>query len=225
MAGTVADIFTLMEMLDQELETGSGEIDEVSALNAVIQAQYYFETVAATYPKALQDTLNISTVQGVETTTWPSALLRLDALWMLDTNGLPIQKVEIIEEAGGHVPNLPWPVDILTVGVTPGTPYAAYVNMNNLYWLPMPDSVRNLRVYGLLRKARFVDRTSAVNYEYGLHLPLAQFAVKVLQMGADDVSADLNAFAGQVYTPTLKMLRNFNRTGPKSRRYTEFHTT
>ena len=44
---TIANILALMEMLDNQLETGSGEPDESRAILAITQAQHYFEMEAA----------------------------------------------------------------------------------------------------------------------------------------------------------------------------------
>lgn len=223
--GTVADVLSVMEMLDNELETGSGETDEQSAITALQQAQNWFETVCSTYPRVLQDVVNIVTVANTETTQWPSALLRLDAIWLLDANGNPIRKLDRIEETGGHAPSLPWPLDITTMAGATGTPFGYYGNMANFYWLPTPAGVNSLRIYGLLEKARFVNRTSDFNYPYRCHLPFAAFADRLLQQGADDVSLDLEELANQAFGPLLKQLKKFDRTSPHGRDYTEHHTT
>lgn len=223
--GTVADVLAVMEMLDQELETGVAETDEAAAVLALIQAQHYFEALCAINPRILQDTLNIATVANTETTTWTSSILRLDALWLLDSNSYPIRKLDRIEEAGGHAPSLPWPLDVTTLAGTSGVPYAYYGNMKNFYWLPLPSGVNSLRVYGFLEKARFVDRNSDFNYPYRCHLAFATFATRLLQQGADDVSLDLEELSGQAFGPLMKQLRKFDRTGPHGREYTEYHTT
>lgn len=223
MAGTVADIFDLMEMLDNELETESGGVDAADALIAAIQAQHYLEVLAASMPRVLQSTVDVVTAASTETTTWTSSILRLDALWLLDSNSRPIRKMTRIDEVGGHVPNLPWPVQVSEVGT--GAPGAYYGNMANFYWLPTPDGVHSLRVYGFIEQSRFASRSSAVSYPYRLHLPMAQFAVKLLALGVSDDTIDLDGLAAQVYTPALRQLRKFDRSGPHGRHYTEHHTT
>lgn len=222
--GTVADVLSVMELLDGELETGSGESDETKAITALTQAQHYFETLCATYPKILQDTTTVVTAASTESSSWSSSLLRLDALWLLDANSRPISKLRKIEDIGGHVPSLPWPLDVVySSGV--GSPYGYYANMRNFYWLPLPDGVSTLRIYGFLTKARFAARTDDFNYPYNCHLPFAQFAVRLMQIGDDDVSLDLMQLAGSVFTPVLKQLRKFDVSEPSARHYSEFHTT
>ena len=223
MAGTVADIFALMQLLDNELETGSGEVDEADALTAVIQAQHFFETFAATQPRILQSTVTVNTTANTETTTWTSSILRLDGIWYLDANSNPIHSLERIDDVGGHVPSLPWPVQIYSFPT--GTPLAYYGNMENFYWLPKPNGTHTLRVYGLLEQTRFTARSSSVSYPYRAHLAFAQFAVKLLSLGVNDGAGDLDAFAAQVYTPLLRQLRRFDRNGPHGRHYTEYHST
>lgn len=223
--GTVADVLAVMELLDNELETGSGETDETSAITALIQAQHYFETLCAITPRTLQDTVTISTTASTETTTWTSALIRFDAMWLLDANGLPIRQIESIDEVGGHAPGLPWPLDMVTVVGASGSPFAFYGNMRNFYWLNIPADVVTMRIYGFLEKARFIDRTSDFNYPYRCHLAFAQFATHIMQIGADDVSTDLEKLGARIFSPVLTQLKRFNRSGPQARHYSEFHTT
>mgnify|MGYP001578866723 CR=1 FL=1 len=225
MAGTVADILGLMELIDNELETASGEVDETDAITACIQAQHYLETLAASMPKILQSTVNVTTTNDTETTTWTSSILRLDAIWFLDSNSRPIRKLARIDEVGGHVPSLPWPFQVTLPTFGTGAPFAYYGNMANFYWLPRPDGTHTLRVYGFIEQTRFTVRTSAVSYPYRLHLPMAQFAAKLMSVGVNDDTMDLDRLAAQVYTPALRQLRKFDRGGPRGRHYTEFHTT
>jgi hypothetical protein len=222
--GTVADVLGVMELLDGELETGSGETDETKAISALTQAQHYFELLCATHPRILQDTTTVVTVAATESSSWATSLLRLDAIWLLDANSRPISKLRKIEDIGGHVPSLPWPLDILNSSGS-GSPYGYYANMRNFYWLPLPDGVSTMRIYGFIEKARFSARTDDFNYPYRTHLPFAQFATRLLQIGDDNVSADLMQLAGNVFGPVLKQLRKFDLSEPSARHYTEFHTT
>lgn len=223
MAGTVADIFSLMELLDGELETESGGVDEADALTAAIQAQHFFENFCATQPRVLQSTVNVTTTADTETTTWTSTILRLDGIWYLDANSNPIHKLERIEEVGGHVPALPWPVQVFSFST--GTPVAYYGNMANFYWLPKPNATHTIRIYGFIEQSRFTSRSSSVSYPYRTHLPMAQFATRLLSMGVSDSTEDLQSLAVQVYTPLMRQLRKFDRVQPHGRYYTEFHST
>lgn len=224
--GIVSDIFPLLELLDNELDTGTGENDAAAALIALTQAQHYFELLCATMPRVLQDTVNIATVANTETTTWTSSVLRLDGIWLLDSAGKPIREILRIDDVGGHAPALPWPIDVLYGNVGSGSPYGYYGNMRNFYWLPLPDAAASIRLYGFISKARFAAATDDFNYPYNTHLAFAQFATKLMSMGSGDDTADLDKLAGQVFRPLLKQLSRFDRTAPASARtYSEFHVT
>ena len=223
--GTVANVLSVCELLDNELETASGEPDEARAITALVQAQHYFETLAATYPDVLQDTTTVTTTAATEATTWATTLLRLDALWYLDSNSNPIRQLKRISEIGGHVPSLPWPMQVTLSAIGSGAPYGYYGNMSDFFWLPKPDATHTLRIYGLVEKDRFTVRTNDFNYHYRLHLPFAQFAVKLLSIGVADDTMELDKLAGQLFTPVLRQLNNSDRSEPHSRHYTEFHTT
>lgn len=223
MAGTVADILDLMELLDNELRTGSGEPDEDRSVKALIQAQHFFENLAATYPDIFSSTVNTTTADATETSSF--AVLRVDALWYLDTNGRPVRKLKRIEEIGGHVPSLPWPLQITIAQGGSGAPFGYFANMQNFYWLPLPDGVHTVRIYALLEQTRFSTRSSSVFYPYRCHLPFAQFATKLLSVGLGDAEPELEKLGAQVFTPLIRQLQQFDRSEPSSRHYTEFHST
>lgn len=225
MAGTVADILDLMELIDQELDVDAGEADEANAILAITQAQHYLETLAAALPRTFQTVTTVTTTANTETTTWTSALLRLDALWYLDANSNPIRKLTRIDEVGGHVPTLPWPLDLTVGAAGTGAPYGYYGNMANFYWLPKPDATYTLRIYGLLEQTRFTARANTVFYPYRTHLALAQFAAKILSLGVGDSASDLDTLGGQLFTPMFRQLRKFDRSKPMSRHYSQVHST
>lgn len=222
--GTVADLLDVMSMLDNDLIATSGGTNEAQCIKALTQAQKYFETVCAMFPKVYQSTVNVVTAAQTETTVWNTKLRRLDALWLLDANGQPIRKMERIDEVGGHVPSLPWPLQIILAGGV-GAPGGYYANMTNFYWLPLPDGVYSLRVYGLLAQNSFVDRTSDFNYHDYTQLAIAQFAVKLLHIGTDDGVDDYDALANQLFKPLIRSLHKFDRSGPRGRTYTRVHET
>lgn len=223
--GTVANVLAVMELLDNELETGSGAADEASAILALTQAQHYFETLCAAMPEILQTTTNITTAAATETTTISSSLLRFDALWYLDANGNPIRKLMEIDEVGGHVPALPWPLELILNTTGTGTPYGYYASSENFYWLNRPDATYTIRLYGFIEKAEFALRTDDFNYPKRCHLAFAQFANRILDIGVDDATVDLEKLASTIYQPLLRQLRKRDRSKPHGRVYTEFHTT
>lgn len=222
--GTVADLLDVMALLDNELDTAAGGVNEAQSVKALSLAQKYFETVAAMFPRVYESTINVGTAAQTETTVFPTTLRRLDAIWQLDANGRPLFEVERIDHVGGHVPSLPWPLQIsLLPGV--GAPGGYYANMSNFYWLPLPDAVYSLRIYGLIAQPSFVDRTSNFNYHDFTQLPIAQFACKLLAVGVDDDTTELDELAGQLFRPLLRSVRKFDRSGPRGRVYGRVHDT
>lgn len=222
---TVADLLDVMSLLNNENDYSDGGADEGRAILALTQAQHYMETIAASLPRVFQSTVNVATITNTETSTWPTALLRLDGVWYLDPDtSRPVYKLKRIIETGGHVPTLPFPLDLsLNTGV--GAPAAYYANPSSFYWLPLPDSARNVRVYGMLEQSEWTARGGAVNYPNRTFLAMAQFATKLLNIGVDDGPQDLDALAQQVFGPLLRSLRKFDRSEPMPRFYNEMHDT
>lgn len=224
MAGTVADLLVLMADLDAEIETAASEVDEAPSIRLLTQAQHYFETLCATYPRAFQTVTTAVTVANTETTTWTSGLLRFDKMQLLDSSGRVVRDIESLDDIGSHAPSLPWPLQISAVGAT-GEPFAFYGNMANFYWLPLPSAVSTVRVYGLIEQARFAARADVVFYPYRVHLALAQFANKLSSLSVGDDTGDLDRLAAQVFGPILKQLKKFDRSHPRGRYYHRLHTT
>lgn len=222
--GTVADILEVIKLLNNELRTRSGEPDETRAILALTQGQHYMEALAATLGRALQTTTTITTTAATESTSWATSLLRLDAIWYLDANSNPVRKLERIEDVGGHVPALPWPFQV-SLAASTGAPFAYYGNMDEFYWLPLPDGTYTLRIYGLIEQSRWSARTENVNYPYRAHLPLATFANTLLRVGVDDAVVDMEKLAAQTFTPMLRQLVAFDRTGPRGREFSRSHDT
>lgn len=225
MAVTLADVLGDMTVFDNGLQTGSGAQDEARAIRACNIAQHYFEIMAATMPRVLQSTINVATTANVETTTWTSTLLRLDAIWLLDaTTSLPTRKLKRIEEIGGHVPSLPWPLQLsLASGV--GTPGGYYANQNNFYWLPLPDGTNTLRIYGFVEAPEFVSRSSSFTYPLRVKAAIAAFAVKLLKSSTDDDESSNDSLASAIFGPLLKGMKSFDRSEPHGRYYGEVHDT
>lgn len=222
---TYADALTYMTIFDNGLKIGAGEADEARALIALKAAQHYFETVAASLPRVLQSTITIATAASTETTTWTSTLLRLDALWYLDPTTLrPVRKIERIDEVGGHVPALPWPLS-LSINPGAGAPSGYYANMANFYWLALPDAAYTLRVYGFIEQAELSTRSTTWPYPTRALVPVAQFATRLLRTSTDDETGDLDELAGAIFRPFLKQLRKFDRSAPHGRYYTDVHST
>lgn len=222
--GTVADLLDVMSMLDNELDTAAGGVNESQCIKALTQAQKQFENIAAMFPRVYQSTINVVTTANTETTTTPTTLRRFDALWQLDSNGRPLFKIERIDQVGGHVPSLPWPLQI-SLATGTGAPGGYYANMSNFYWLPMPDGVYSVRIYGLIAQPSFVDRNSNYNYHDYTQLSVAQVAVKLLSVGVDDDTTSIDELSSLTFKPLLRSVRKFDRSGPRGRVYSKVHDT
>ena len=224
MAGTWADVLDMMEVLNNELETGSGEDHEGQALLACKMALYQFENIARTLPKVLGTVTNsTTTTANTETTTWPTALLRLDKMQLLDANGKVVRTITRLQEVGSHAPSLPWPLNLVSAGS--GAPAGYFVDMANFYWMPLPDAAHSIRLYGLF--AATVPSARSTSYPYHDHskIAMAQFAVFLMKYGVDDAKADLDALGAKLFTPLLKGLRKFDRSGSMDRHYDYVHST
>lgn len=220
---TLADVLGRMELLDNELETGAGEDDETRAILALDCAQDYFESIAASYPRILQQHSTLTTTALAETTTFPTDLLRLDDLWLLDSNGEMISQLNQIFEVGGHVRTGPWPFRAMSSA--PGAPSEYYANEGTIYWSPKPDAVHTLRYFGLIAKTSLTTRAQTFQYRDQYALPFATFAVRVLSLGIGDDTDGLDALAEELFTPALRQSRRVLRTRASGRVYTQRHTT
>lgn len=223
---TGQDLLTLMEDVHRELQTQSGEVDVTRALRLLNTAQDYFETLVALIPRAYgSGTGTVTTAASTETTAFPAGLLRVDALWLLDTDGsLPVRKLYDIDGAGGHQEsNLPWPLEV-RLGQTTGAPRGAFIDGTNIYWDPLPDSTRTIRWYGLQR-ASDITAVGTFTYDDGVALPLALFAVELIRRGLDDPVTDYIEMANQIFQPELKRIKKFRRVRAPGRQYQMHHDT
>lgn len=226
---TIAAILAMMQVLDNELDIGVGGADETRALAALNMAQDVFESILANQP----DTLGVagttlSTTASQEYTTWPSTLLRLDSLWLLNTSvtpNVPQYQVDIIQDVGGQAAGITFPG---ISGFAPqgfGSPLQAYTNRANFYWAPIPDQVYSLRPYGLYSKTDITSRSATFEYPDQVAAPMAAYADTLMTIGIGDPSETIAQLGDEMYGPVLKMLRRPVRQRPQSRQYSQVHTT
>lgn len=224
---THADLLSRMELLNAELETGSGEDDETKGLLALDTAQDYFESVAAGYPHVFKTNGTVTTVADTETSAKSATILRLDSVWYLDTTvspNMPRYQLEPIDKSGGHVPSLPWPIRA-AVGYAPGAPDGYWTDEDYFFWSPVPDAVYTLRWYGMKSQTAITIRTGTFAYKDYLAMPFATFAVRAIKVGLEDSSDVLKALADDLFTPVLRAARRANREKPTGRVYSQMHTT
>lgn len=214
-----------MELLDQELQLQSGEVDVTRGLLALNVAQDHFESVLSMNRDVVGDgTGDVTTTSGQETTAFPAGLLRLDRLQMLDSNGKPLYDLEPMDSTGGHIYYRSWPYNLISPLASPGRPDAYWTNGRNIYWAREPDDTYTVRWYGLQAAD---DITAAGTFAYPdiVRLPLATFAVRMMKMGVGDQVADIDTLAQATFGPVIESLAGFKRDGASGLAYTRQHTT
>lgn len=222
---TGADLLTRMKVLDNELQVTSGGDDESRCLTALDMAQDYFESVAASMPHIGTTSDTIATVADTETTAWPATLKRVDSLWYIDpTTNKPAWELKPLDKVGAHMPSLSAPWN-LTLNPSTGAPSRYSYDSASFYWLPIPDGAYTIRVYGLYSRTNLTTRAITFGWPDEVSLPLAAFACRLLEMGVDDPSDELQGLAEEAFVPVLRSLRKRVRQGPMGRAYTRTHTT
>lgn len=227
---TIATLLDYMEIFDNELETGSGDVDESRSITALNMAQDLWEQVCASQPSGfLQTYSTTTTTASQEYTTWPTDLLRLDSLWLIDTNASPnrpSRKIDLIDEPGGHIADDGTSVLNLTASTQSGAPREyAVTKRSRFLWRPLPDAVYTVRYYGFIRASDYTARANTFAYDDAVALPLSALAVKFLSIGVGDDTGELQAAAEESFTPVIKAIQKATRVKPPSRFYSRVHTT
>lgn len=216
-------------VLDNELDVSSGGADETRCLKALTMAQKMFTLVAAAEPRVLQTHQSIVTTANQDYTDWPTGLTRIDSMFLLDTTQTPNRQVwelDVIYETGGHQPTLMWPPWNLLIGNTPGAPKCCYAEMDSkLNWGPYPDAARTIRIYGCWEPAALTTRNITFGLPSRVSLPIVSFAGRILAMGLDDPSEEVEKLAKDAFTPAIRGLRRFTRSKPAPRKYSRVHFT
>ena len=220
---TGQEVLNIMEMLNQELQLQTGEADYARGLLALNVAQDYFESLAALRPGIFGSTTGtVTTTSGEETTTWPTGLLRLDRLQLLDASGRPVRDIHPLNRIGGHAGSQQWPLYV-TASQSTGAPVSYKDYGGLIYWQPVPDDTHTIRWYGF-QAADALTATGTFAYPDLVALPLASLAVQMLKSGIDDDPRDVGSLAMTSFSVTLDTLTKVNRDGPKGLFYTTVHT-
>lgn len=212
-----------MELLNQELQLQSGEADVARGLLALNVAQDYFESLAAVRGKIFgSKTGTVATVSQTETTAFPSGVLRVDRLQVLNDAGRPKRELDRLARAGGHAMTSRWPRNI-TDAVGTGEPRAYWTDGTSIYWNPLPSGAATVRWYGF-QAASDITAVGTFSYPDIVMLPLASFACQILKSGLDDPVEELSGLATTTFKGVLDSLENFNRDGSVGFEYTEVHS-
>lgn len=214
-----------MEILFPELQLQVGEADVTKGLLALNAAQDMLETHIAQYGPNMFGGVqgSVSTTANQEYTTFPSGLLRLDALDMQDGSGVVEYRLGRATEAGGHAFHRPWPWNVLMPTST-GKPARFWTNGTRIYWDPIPTSTYTIRTYGFSAAS---DITASGTFAYPdiCILPLATLASKFIRIGLDDPVENYMQLAQETFNPVLDAMDGFNRTGPSEYVYVRSHDT
>lgn len=219
-------LLDMMELLNQELQNQPAEANVTRSLLALNVAQDYFESLAAARGKIFGSSSGeLVALANTETTAFPSNLLRLDRLQLLDsTTGLPVGDLDKFNRAGGPGGSNRYPWWASTSTATTGLPKGYWSDGSCVYWAPIPSETRTIRYYGFVAAP---DITAARTFAYRdiCALPIASFATKLVKAGVDDSATDVTALAQETFSKTLDALSRVNRDGPVTLEYSEVHTT
>lgn len=217
-----------MEDLNRELDLQAGEADVTRGLRALNTAQDHFETLLSVEsPNGLGSTTGtVTTAAGTETTAFPTGMIRLDAVWLLDADtSRPSYELDREDSVGGHVSGRGSLAEILTAApVTTGKPSTYYTNGSAFYWNPLPDATHTLRWYGFQRQTD-ITASGTFAYDDGVAMPIAVFAVQILRRGLDDPIGDYIELARDVFASQIMAMRRFQRQRAPLRQYRYGHET
>lgn len=213
-----------MEVVNPELQLQSGETNVTAGLLSLNVAQDYFEVMAALRPNFFGSAVGtVTTAASTETTTFPSGVLRIDRLQMIDaTTSRPKWNLKPLRDAGSHAFNAFWPFNLISSSTT-GQPRAYYTNGTNIYWDPLPDATHTVRYYGMAA-ATSITAGGTFLFPDACAFPFATFAAHIMKAGLDDPS-DLIELANFVFTPIFDLFSRFNRDGAVGLEYTQVHDT
>jgi hypothetical protein len=212
-----------LELLHPELQVQPGEDGVVKGLTALNMAQDYLESVLALHPQTFGDSAGtVVTTPQSETTPYPLDLLRIDALWRLDSAGRPNVPVDLSQMAGGQGTSSDWPWSMANVAY--GKPLEAWTNGRLFYWSPVPDAVYTLRWYGLQAQP---DITASSTFAYPdiALTPLSTLAARLIRVGLDDSAEQLKGVADELFTPVVAAMKGFRRDRPQTLTYSRVHVT
>lgn len=215
-------LLDLCQVLDNELLLQSGEADVTRGLLALNAAQDLFEAVVSGYPDLYGDTVGtVAISSGTETTAFPSGLLRLDKMWMME-NSRPLYPLDKVDLTGGQGYDRSSIVALITPQGT-GRVTGYYTDGRSIYWAPFPSQSDTVRWYGF-QAATDITANGTFLYPDMAMLPIASFATKLLRAGVGDDSVDLNE-ATATFKPVVDQLANFNRDRAPKLLYRYAHDT
>jgi len=214
-----------MEVLDRGLQLQSGETGVTLALRALNASQDHFESMMALQPNVLGSSIGtVTTTANTESTAFPSGLIRLDRMQMIDADtSRPAWDLVRVGPVGDHYDSrMTYPTAQFN-STTTGKPARYWTNGTYIYWDPLPDATHTVRYYGM-KAASDITAGGTFTYPDMVMLPIAQFAVKMLRTGKDDEVAPITEVGMQVFGPVIQSMTRFNRDRPPGYDYRYIHT-
>ena len=219
---TGQDLLDRMELLNAELQLQSGETDVTRGLLALNVAQDYFESLAALRGKIFGSaTGTVQTSASTESTAFPTGVLRIDKLQLLDSSSLPKRTLTPRKKVGSHRLTANWPYNLIQTTST-GEPTAYWTNGTSIYWDPLPSGTSTVRWYGF-QVASNITAGGTFAYPDIVAFPIAAFACQIIKLGLEDSTQDIGSMAAGAFKPVLDTLTLFQRDGAASLEYTETH--
>lgn len=222
---TGQDLLNIMEDLNAELQLQAGEANVAKGLRALNAAQDMFELILARQPDVKGGQVGtVTTSNQVEYTAFPTGVLRVDRLQLLDPSTLrPVRDLDNVKRVGGHVNQSYWP-NYLTANVTSGAPAAYWTNGRRIYWDPLPSGTHTVRWYGFQSDSD-ITASGTFGYDDAAAYPLATVASQIIKVGLDDPAQDMMGLAEELFTPLFDTLIHFNRDEPEPYNYRYQHDT
>lgn len=223
---TGQDLLNRMEVFNAELQLQSGEEDVTRALIALNIAQDYFEEVLANTPEVLGDSYGTVTASAAtETTTFPTGVLRLDRMSLIDaTTSLPTYDLSDLPNPGDQTRTTRWPWNLITASPSPGAPTGFTTKGRTIFWAPVPDTSYTVRWYGLQAQAD-ITAVGTFGYPDSVATPLAAFANRLLKESWDDPTTPIADVARAHFDPVVDGLANRNADGARPFNYRYYHET
>lgn len=221
---TGQDLLDRMELLNAELQLQSGEANATKGLLALNVAQDFFEAEVAKRKGALGgSTGTVVTTLNTETTSFPSGVLRIDRLQLLDSNSRPKADLDSLQRTGGHRFTGSWPY-LTLLGTSTGEPSAYWTNGTSIYWSPLPSGTHTVRWYGF-QTASNITASGTFAYPDIVAFPLATLAVHLYKIGVEDAVQDIAGLVTETFSSALDTLDSFNQDGATGLDYTQVHYT
>lgn len=221
------DLLTQLDDLIEDLDANDGT-DETRALRALNRAQDSIEMVLSVHPGMFATVdESVTTTADQEYSQAPADLLRLDSLWLLDSDtSRPLWELVPIHTPGFHRDDRPVPLLDLSRD-TSGKPRGYWfgegtsVGRGRYWWDRDPDAAYTIRTVGFFA-ASDITENGTFAYPDQFIQPTALVAARTFRFRLEDPIDELRVFTQEVLGPVIEQQRKRFRHGPRMPRYTGF---